>query len=151
MYKISIDLPPSLTWRWSLYNEYWFYFRTCKNFREVIRSRRSGSELPKIEMRNGLVINTVGENKYFLVIFREIWQRETYVKLMRKYKLQTIVDIGAHAGLLRSRFQRCGLLRKYMPTSRNQRTSRYSVGMFNKIIWQVYISTMKLSANIQEL
>ncbi len=92
-------LPFGLAWRLPLYAEYIFYVQACKNYRKILRYRRAGQSLDQIELRNGITIKIVGPTQYFLDVFREIYQREAYVKGIKKLPMKVIVDIGAHAGL----------------------------------------------------
>lgn len=71
----------------------------CQNYRQIIRSKRTGQALEWILLRNGLKISTVGTASVFLAIFREIFHKEVYIRGLKRQPMKVIVDIGAHAGL----------------------------------------------------
>lgn len=88
-----------LDWRISLAQEGWFYFRTCKNWRQVFRSRLRGGNLDKLECRAGQVITLADFSS--LQIFQEIWRRQIYTGRYPKRweEPRVIVDIGANIGI----------------------------------------------------
>lgn len=88
-----------LAWRISLVQESLFYFRTCHNWRMVIRGRINNVPFDKFEMRSGKVVAFSGTPPW--QVFQEIWRYRVYD---RKYPrtLPTpsiVVDIGANIGL----------------------------------------------------
>src|SRR5437660_8675302 len=87
-----------LNWRLPLYQEYLFYMLTCQNYNEMIRFRRGNGDLNRIVLRNGIVLETVGDPRFCLDIFREIWQQKVYLRFSRGLAPRVVVDIGAHAG-----------------------------------------------------
>lgn len=92
-------LPLGLSWRLALCRELLFYLRTCSNSMEVISARRASSPLEKISLKNGLEIELVGNPRFCLAIFREVWNHQTYDRSLGSLTPRTIVDIGAHIGL----------------------------------------------------
>ena len=87
-----------LHWRLPLYREYLFYARTCRNFREIIRFRRQGGNLRRLDLRNGLTLELAGDPGFALVVFREIWQSKAYLRHFKGPAPRIVVDIGAHLG-----------------------------------------------------
>lgn len=89
-----------LGWRYTLAQEFWFYFRTCRNWRAVIRARRRGAPLSQIETRSGQVIGFEGMPPF--IIFNEIWNHHMYFPprgLARDETPRTVIDIGANIGI----------------------------------------------------
>lgn len=88
-----------LDWRISLAQECWFYFRTCRNWRQVIRGRLDAVPFDRFVMRSGTSIAFPERPPW--QIFQEIWRYRVYT---RKYPRgwnapQKIVDIGANIGV----------------------------------------------------
>jgi FkbM family methyltransferase len=87
-----------LDWRYSLAQECWFYFRTCRNWRAILDARLHSLPLTRFEMRNGVVIEFKGVPPWN--IFQEIWRYRVYDRNYPKTAPTplTIVDIGANIG-----------------------------------------------------
>lgn len=86
-----------LDWRTSLFQECWFYIRTCQNWPPVIRARLYHEPLNEFMLRSGRRIGFDGAPPW--QIFQEIWRYHEYTPPeTRQMQPQTIVDIGANIG-----------------------------------------------------
>jgi FkbM family methyltransferase len=91
-------LAQDLAWRIPMYREYLFYALACKNYKDIIGYRRDGGTLNRLELRNGVVLEMVGNPRFCLDIFREVWQQKVYLKPHQLTSPRTVVDIGSHLG-----------------------------------------------------
>ena len=98
MTKKTTKQPFGLHWRLPLYQQYFFYFRTCRNYRQIIRFLQQGQPLDKLYLRNGLELELPSIQNFSLSIFREVWQHRVYLRALTGVSPQYIIDIGAHAG-----------------------------------------------------
>lgn len=84
-------------WRIPLLEECWFYIRTCRNWRQVVRARLYGEALNEFVLRSGNRIGFDGEPPW--QIFQEIWRYHAYTPSeTRHLQPRTILDIGANIG-----------------------------------------------------
>jgi FkbM family methyltransferase len=87
-----------LDWRISLSQECWFYYRTCANWRSVIRGRLRSAPFDRFEMRTGPVIAFDGDPPWR--IFEDIWRYQIYDRKYPKswHAPRSVVDVGANVG-----------------------------------------------------
>jgi len=87
-----------LDWRISLAQSYWFYFRTCENWRQVLDAIRRDERLDRFVLRSGATLTFFGDPP--LQIFQEIWRREIYThEYPQGWRTpHIVVDIGANIG-----------------------------------------------------
>ncbi|MBC8509850.1 MAG: FkbM family methyltransferase [Anaerolineales bacterium] len=86
-------------WRIPLYKMYYFYFRTCINFREIIQYERKGIPFGCYKIRSGPVI-FFKDLKVAHSIFKEVWLHQHYTRQYQSRLLpQSVVDIGANIGM----------------------------------------------------
>jgi FkbM family methyltransferase len=84
--------------RWRLAREYCFYWRSCRNWRTVVRGRREGSAFDRFEFRSGSVLTFPDEPPWQLI--DEIWRNQVYTRrpVQFHFEPRLIVDIGANIG-----------------------------------------------------
>jgi FkbM family methyltransferase len=85
-------------WRAALYREYWFYVRRLRNWPAVLRARRTGGDVPRLLLRNGLTFDLVPPTRFALDMFREVWRDRVYLRAAPEEPPRTVVDVGAHFG-----------------------------------------------------
>lgn len=88
----------ALGWRYSLALECWFYYRVCRNWRQVISARTHQFPLDRFVLRNGSILAFGGAPPF--QIFQEIWRRNVYCREYprRWHTPRTVIDIGANIG-----------------------------------------------------
>ena len=87
-----------LDWRISLAQTYWFYFRTCKNWRQVLNAIRRAERLDRFVLRCGATLTYFNDPPF--QIFQEIWRWEIYThEYPQGWRTpRIVVDIGANIG-----------------------------------------------------
>lgn len=84
-----------LDWRIPAYRRYWFYLRTTRNARQLIRDDRANAPTQEIVLRSGRRMRCV--DRWSRLIFREVWFQSPYLAGYHGTP-HTVVDIGANAG-----------------------------------------------------
>lgn len=87
-----------LAWRWSLLQEYGFYFAACRNWQAVIQAHRRQTPLDCFALRAGPTMRFAGPPPF--QILQEVWRKRAYdPTLWRNLPPPTVVvDIGANIG-----------------------------------------------------
>ncbi len=88
-------------WRYNLCLECLFYWRSCRNWRVLIRSRLHNVPVSQLAMRNGLSIMLDEQDPIgvALPMFLEIWRDHCYTQSYKQSEPRVIVDVGAHIGM----------------------------------------------------
>jgi len=83
--------------RWRLASEYCFYWRSCRNWRSIVRGRREGARFDRFEFRSGAVITFPEAPPWHLI--DDIWRNQVYTRrLLPVDQPRVVIDIGANIG-----------------------------------------------------
>jgi FkbM family methyltransferase len=122
-------------WRLPLYRRYWYYFKTCTNFIQIIQSERKNKLFTEFKIRGGIRLQ-FPDYIQARGFFQEIWYHEQYTKHYPRHQHpNVVVDIGANIGFFtlyaKWRWQGCAVL-AFEPAPENYRQLNKNIQISKK-------------------